>query len=132
MKMLGLIVVQKIGGAGSNGRGWSCSGGIGNPSGNFSEKNGTGGLLVCYANSIENNGTIDSNGTDCSASAYESGGASGGGSVNIFYKTAINNNGTISAEGGKSHALRSKGGNGGNGTVTIGSIATDIFVKDNL
>ncbi len=91
--------------------------------------NGTGGLLVVYANNLENTGTIDANGTtgghgtSYGTRAHAYGGSSGGGSVNIFYSGNYSNTGNITANGGTT------GGIGGNGTVTIGSIETGTFVE---
>jgi hypothetical protein len=121
------------------------SGGAGNPSGNdarptaganitvtgnatTSAEQGTGGLLIIYANSIDNTGTIASKGSasKCPAGYCNgvdaSGGSSGGGSVNIFYQNTLTNIGTISAQGGQSGAATRKGGNGGNGSVTTTQI----------
>lgn len=78
---------------------------------------GTGGLLIVYANTIENtNGKLFSRGT---SGGYNrdygcSGGSSGGGSINVFYKSQINK-GTIDA---------------GNGCVTTGNISTGKFISD--
>ena len=63
----------------------------------------------------------------------ETGGASGGGTVNIFYNSGTISNLKYSAAGGQAHGDNmSCGENGGNGTVTVGSIASGTFVKDNL
>lgn len=94
------------GGAGGNGE----KGGTGNPGGNPSGTTGTGGLLILYANNLNNNAKITSKGTD--SNGY--GGASGGGSVNIFYNELIKK-GTIEATGGNG----GEGGSGGNGSVTF-------------
>lgn len=94
-------------------------------------ENGTGGLLVIYANQIDNNGNITANGcaggevTTNSNSA--SGGASGGGSINIFYNNTITGIEKITATGGISNSGGSKGGAGGTGSITVGSIATGNF-----
>lgn len=61
------------------------------------------------------------------------GAGSGGGSINIFYKSKFTNN-QITAIGGKrgtSYVFSPPGpnaGNGGNGSITIGSISTGSFV----
>ena len=129
------------------------SGGAGNPAGrdarpssganvtvtgNYtgSAETGTGGLLVIFANELENIGTISAKGSSSKPPAgYNTnvsapGGSSGGGSVNIFANT-VTNTGTITAAGGVSvPSVWLVGGTGGNGTVTIGSIDTGIFIKN--
>lgn len=119
--------------------GYSAGGGAGNPggvgksgknvsSGTYSGKNGTGGLLILCADTINNQGTIASNGSSggqTSTRVPASGGSSGGGSINIFYKTELTR-GTITANGGPSGA--SGGAAGGNGSITVGSIATGNFI----
>jgi prepilin-type N-terminal cleavage/methylation domain-containing protein len=120
------------------------SGGAGNPSGNdarptaganitvtgnaaSSAVQGTGGLLIIYANTVNNNGTIEARGSASNfpagynTSVAASGGSSGGGSVNVFYNS-INNVGTITAQGGQSGACAKMGGNGGDGSVTTTQI----------
>ena len=96
-------------------------GGTGNPGGTGIEKvnngtSGTGGLLILYADSLNNNGKITSKGTD--SNGY--GGASGGGSVNIFYNK-LKNRGNVEVNGGAGN----NGGNGGDGSVTV----QDINIK---
>ena len=94
---------------------------------------GTGGLLIIYTDTFENNGTISANGTAPAPTtntyvAY--GGASGGGSVNIFYTNSIVNTGTVTAAGGvgltngygNGNAREAKSGSGGDGTVTYTQI----------
>ncbi len=84
---------------------------------NVSKYAGTGGLLIVYANTIENtNGKLFSRGTSggYNSSYGCSGGSSGGGSINVFYKSQINK-GTINA---------------GNGCVTTGNISTGKFISD--
>lgn len=114
--------------------GHRASGGAGNPGGSYTASggsygavgaNGTGGLLVIYANVIENNNTISSEGSLAGNIDLAPGGSSGGGSINIFYLDRINM-GSISAAGLK----RNAGGAGGDGAVTIGSISTKKFIKD--
>ena len=140
------------GGAGSKDSTAGCSkvGGVGNATpatvlGTISSStlqsptNGTGGLLIIYANNIINNASalITALGHNSGKTSYRlnpsalAGGSSGGGSINIFYKSGYINNNTsanngISAKGG----AMSPGGAGGAGTVTIGSIATGTFVKN--
>lgn len=100
----------------------SASMGAGNPGG------GTGGLIIIYSNIVHNNSNIMSKGSESWAASIR-GGGSGGGSINIFYTQQYKNTGTINADG----VACSNGGNGGaggNGTITIGSIATGTFVSD--
>ena len=129
-----------------------AGGGVGNPTGNssgryyeeYDKKDGTGGLLIIYANNIINNGIISANGVDASyteittsgSGTYSqvlTGGSSGGGSINIFYKNSYLNNGVLSAVGGDSNrglainsggygATTLKGGNGGDGSITVTKI----------
>lgn len=130
------------GGAGGNAKvnrpsgGYSvgAGGGAGNPGGAQASlkgsaqagSNGTGGLLIIYADTFENNSTISANGS-AGGSAYRAGGGgSGGGSVNIFCKTN-NKTGTITATGGAGgtgtrNGQSANGGAGGTGSVTIGNI----------
>ncbi len=116
----------------------SAGGGAGNPGGNGSiscgapaenGQNGTGGLLVIYANTLNNNGTISANGAsggyafssfDPSGPLWSigsSGGSSGGGSINIFYDTSYTL-GDIMANGGISANTDYTGGSGGDGSIT--------------
>lgn len=50
----------------------------------------------------------------------------GAGSINIFYRESYQNTGSITASGVK----RNAGGAGGNGSITVGSIATGSFVSN--
>ena len=81
-----------------------AGGGAGNPGGDsiggggVSGSNGTGGLLVIYANILENNNKITANGSS-GGSTNQSGGSSGGGSINIFCSTSYNDNGLMEAKG---------------------------------
>lgn len=134
---------SSIGGAGGNGAAnsqykYGSGGGAGNPIGKCvsncsAATNGTGGLLVIYADNFTNNGSITSNGSKGGNAYRAGGGGSGGGSINIFYNT-LTEKGTITANGGsygvgtRSSSERSNGGSGGAGTVTLGSIATGNFV----
>lgn len=133
------------GGAGGSGAqsGTQGSSGAGNPAGNSTLKNGlgengTGGLLIIYAESINNNGTIESKGSaggKVASTYYGAGGGSGGGSINIFYKNSYTSNGIIDFTGGAGGAKVASssvgpGGAGGNGSATIGSIATGTFVQN--
>ena len=76
-----------------------------------------GGLLIIFANSIQNTGKITSNGVK---GIYNNG--TGGGSINIFYKRYITQ-GTIEAKGGIGNDS-----NGGDGSVTIKHIE-DLDLK---
>ena len=105
-----------------------AGGGAGNPGGlgkvsvgqtiqsgiNYGEgtgENGTGGLLIIFANKFENKSQIISNGSNggktVSSDHSTGGGASGGGSVNIFYKELINE-GIVTANGGEGRYFRYK------------------------
>ena len=91
--------------------------------------NGTGGLLIIYADTLINTSTISANGLT-GGNGRVGGGSSGGGSINIFYNTYYNNNeGNIEYSGGAAVGTDTKGGAGGNGTLTEGSIKTGIFTK---
>lgn len=83
-----------------------------------------GGLLIICSQSFENNGTVQSNGSN----GGDNGGSSGGGSINIFYHSSYLNTGSIIANGGSS----AKGGRGGNGCITIGTFDKEggTFVKN--
>ena len=116
-----------IGGAGGQGQfkinQYNYAGGTGNPGGCSAGArcglNGTGGLLIIYANSYENNGQITAMGYDTAQyNSWSSGGASGGGSINVFYNYKIAS-GTLKANGGKSYESYYVGGPGGAGTVTM-------------
>ena len=89
---------------------------------------GTGGLLIIYANNIENeeNGKILSKGMN-GGNAVRSGGASGGGSINIFYKQIYLNNGIISADGGNVNYSVNNGGPGGNGSISVGQLLNGTY-----
>ena len=141
------INAKPNGGAGGNGTAWRWSsswiyryagGGAGNPGGigaysngegnysNYSGESGTGGLLILYSDVLYNAGSIASNGSN-GGDGYAAGGSSGGGSVNVFYRKNCEDSGKMEANGGE----YGNGGAGGNGTVTVGNIKTDTFVKDN-
>ena len=88
------------------------------------ENVGTGGLLIMYAKSLYNNGSIESNGSSNDindTSVQIPGGSSGGGSINIFYiDNCIEN---ASSNGGKATLdWGVEGGAGGNGSVTYSQI----------
>ena len=119
------------GGAGGSGAksGTNGSSGAGNPAGHSTLRLGE------YAESITNNGTIESKGSSGGAanSVYGAGGGSGGGSINIFYKNSYASSGIIDFAGGSGGARSNAtgpGGSGGNGSATIGSIATGTFVQN--
>lgn len=149
---------SSFGGAGTVGMGsfapGSSGGGAGNPGayghiGSYSNpstaasykgSDGTGGLLIIYADQLENNGSITANGAK-GGPGIAPGGGSGGGSINIFYQTLVNE-GSVVALGGDAGDISSTGygtssngnvsygmeaGSGGAGTVTLGSISTGTF-----
>lgn len=106
-------------------------GGAGNPGGtgnSYPGQTGTGGLLIIYANNMKNEGTIKSNGS--SGGGVRSGGGSGGGSINIFYKNTYECIKGIYSNAGGPKTGSTQGGAGGNGTTTIGSIATGTFTNN--
>ena len=118
-------------------------GGVGNPGGTGAGggtvnhtndgANGTGGLLVIYANDIDNKATISANGTNNKSGYRFTGGGSGAGSINIFYYNSYVSTGTISAIGGtdgKETDVTERSGFGGNGSITIGSVRTASFVAN--
>lgn len=93
---------------------------LGNPGGkgminvsqttSLSGSNGTGGLLIIYANTFINNSNIESKGSK-GGDGYNyggQGGSSGGGSINIFY----NNKGTTSTIDASGGIANSQGGAG--------------------
>ena len=121
----------------------AVSGGVGNPSGGYSWTNvtnhgsyanpsdsGVGGRIIIYCNTFENNGGIKVNGVSNSWTFDKyncwiiNGGASGAGAVDVFY-TELVSEGTIEAYGGSqanqssSQSPLIKGGNGGNGSITL-------------
>lgn len=134
-----LTMASNIGGAGGNAEcndTISVGGGAGNPGGYGANssgmiknpevrgKNGTGGLLIIYANSIINNGNIIANGSQGGVASV-GGGASGGGTINIFFKDEVLK-GNIEAAGG----IRANTGlAGANGTVSIGSIISGNYTE---
>ena len=123
--------------------GRSSSGGTGNPGGygalhtsgslsnegNMAEyrgSDGTGGLLILFANKYNNQGKVEANGVNSTTLSSIEGGASGGGSINIFYNQLIENKSCI-AEGGKTTY---QGGAGGNGSISIGTIASGSYKEE--
>lgn len=128
------------GGAGGNGVGNyndEAGGGAGNPGGTggadiTKAENGTGGLLIIYANNIINNSIIEANGSNGGTSSRNAGGgSSGGGSINIFYKdNYTENNGSITADGGIAMcATGYKGGAGGTGSISVGQILNGTYTS---
>ena len=132
------------GGPGGSAAG-GAGGGAGNPAGSGSNglvapQNGTGGLLIIYADSYKNSGTIVANGSDGGLMNINStnGAGSGAGSINIFTnqeteidQLGIDKNakytvmlGTVTVNGGtgKNSASSTNSGNGGTGSINIGEI----------
>lgn len=116
----------------SNTGGYSAGGGAGNGGGApaypsccvaYAGTGGTGGLLIIYAGTFENNGTISSNGSSGGYGTGASGGSSGGGSINIFAST-ISSYGIIVANGG---ATQTYGSLGGQGTINVGQIYNNNY-----
>ena len=90
---------------------------------NYYGQNGTGGLLILYADTLYNKGNITSEGSKGGA-GNAGGGSSGGGSINIF-ANVINEVSTVSAAGGISTGS-TKSGAGGDGSVTINKVKPDL------
>ena len=111
--------------------------GAGNPAGtskdefrrecNFPSSNGTGGLLIIYANKVKNNCNILSQGIPGGNSSWVGGGSSGGGSINIFYKDKYENLGILNSNGGNPNGGRWKGGPGGTGSISIGQLIDGTY-----
>lgn len=123
------------------GYGRTAGGGAGNPCGTgsinaevnptYNGQNGTGGLLIIYANIINNgsNSEILSQGSS-GGNGMVGGGASGGGSINIFVKKEYNNQPkNINANGGSATGTITLSGKGGNGSVSVGSVETENYVS---
>ena len=120
---------------------------LGSENTDYTGGEGSGGLLVIYANELNNQGTISSNGSNGAGAwcnlpgEYKGavgGGGSGGGSINVFYRT-LSNIGTITANGGAGGDVQNcidgnmgciNGGAGGNGTVTLGNVSSGNFVEN--
>ncbi len=83
--------------------------------------NGTGGLLIIYANDLYNGGLITSNGSN-GGTGTSGGGSSGGGSINVFANN-ISNYGDSSASGG---SIIARAGAGGDGDVTLTEVKPDL------
>jgi hypothetical protein len=119
---------------------------VGNESANTAQA-GTGGLLIIFANIVNNNGNIQSNGSNVGprnlgVTRHAGGGASGGGSINVFYRSS-HVRGTITANGGVSTGftglisdtgafVNEDGGSGGNGTVTVTQMPGNISLPANV
>ena len=96
--------------------------------------NGTGGLLVIYANVFNNLGIISSIGSNGgNVNWHGSGGGSGGGSINIFYKSNISL-GTITVSGGSAGGSQGgwyyRGFDGEEGSISVGNISTGTYISD--
>lgn len=112
----------------------SAGGGAGNPGGSgnnatttntFYGSNGTGGLLIVYANSFDSTGNLIAKGYKgypLNGGSISSGGSSGGGSINVFYKTIISNGNTNVSGGAQVTSSLASGGAGGSGTVNYTQI----------
>lgn len=133
--------MEELGGNARRTANGQAGGGVGNPGGksvgndnSARGADGTGGLLIVYADIMNNNGSITAQGVTNKGQYGGVGGSSGGGSVNIFYKSKINI-GYTSADGG-SRGINANSnfdiysGAGGNGTVSKGSIATGSYVGE--
>lgn len=111
--------------------GYNPTGGAGNPNGKNYGNNainfGTGGLLIINTEKLIGGGNIESNGSKSDDSWSTTGGGSGAGSINIFTKQ-ISNEINITANGVKCSGA-GHGGTGGNGSITIGNIATGTFIE---
>lgn len=141
---------------------YAASGGVGIPAGGNSALNtfwnyntsgtymnaqniGVGGRIIIFCNEFTNNGIIEANGIGTALGKIYSGatgGASGGGAIDIFFKT-IHTQGTITANGGIGGTIHHngittgtngnyRGGNGGNGCVTLSYFSGDIDVIESL
>lgn len=93
-------------------------------------------MLIIKTNTIINNATINSNGSNGGYGRIDGGGGSGGGSINLFYNDTIIK-GTITVNcgyggttSGENLVYKRVGGNGGAGCITIGNISTGTFAKD--
>ncbi len=124
---------KSVGGGAGNpgGKGWYSSGNniTGNATTDTSKgEDGTGGLLILYANNLFNNGEISAKGSNGGKAILgdrnASGGSSGGGSINIFAKHISTY--SITAKGGASNgnSLNPFGGAGGDGTITINELGS--------
>lgn len=132
---------RRAGGGAGNPGGYGGAQGSGNQE-YLKGENGTGGLLIIYANEIINNGIIESNGSKGKIYSDQSqsqqgigGGSSGAGSINIFYKNRIVQNRIIRANGGEAASdsyVGNKGARGGNGSIFIGSVLSGSYIGTNI
>ena len=106
-------------------------GGCGNPSGNFAEP-GTGGLLIVKCSRYIGEGLLFSSGSNGGRGIHASGGSSGGGSINLFASKVDNIN--VNVSGGiavnpneMNGGIWKRGGAGGTGTSTIGTIVGGYY-----
>jgi len=123
---------------GSDGGG-AGGGGVGNPGGTgglpaANGANGTGGLLIIYAKTFINAGSLLSQGISNNTytnAAVRCGGSSGGGSINLFYSDIIYNVGVCNVNGGPAGAtgagVSNISGAGGNGSLTTTQIEPYLF-----
>ena len=90
----------------------------------YSGKNGTGGLLVLYTDTLYNMGIISSEGSS-GGNGQAGGGSSGGGSINILAND-IKLQGKTSVSGGAASGT-TRGGVGGTGSVTVTELQADLI-----
>ncbi len=93
----------------------------------YSGQNGTGGLLILYADTLYNKGMISSNGS-IGGSGQAGGGSSGGGSINIF-ANKIPVKGLTNVLGGASNGSY-RGGAGGTGSTVSIQLKPDLNYPD--
>ena len=92
--------------------------------------NGTGGLLIVYAQTLSGTGNFSAHGTNAKgADYYGKAGASGGGSINIFYNTTTLTGVNCNSNGGTAVKGSYPGGDGKNGTISVGTVATGNYVE---
>ena len=114
------------------------AGGAGNPGGAaYADggwgRNGTGGLLIIYANTFENNNNIESRGNSGASGSWTAGGGSGGGSINVLSENIVRC-GNLYVNGGSGGRYAA---GGGSGSASIGRIvngqytAIDPLLYDN-
>lgn len=125
-------------GAGGTTGSVTAGSGAGNPNGEgsysgYKGENGTGGLLIIYADTFDNSGVIKSNGSKGGETRYEgAGGGSGAGTINIFYNN-LSEKGTINAISGNAGGgivYTQQAQNGENGSISMGNISTGNYVAD--
>lgn len=98
--------------------------GVGNPGSN----NGTGALLIIFANKIKNEGKILSNGVEAPYDT-ETAGSSGAGSINVFYIDEYTSTGTIETKGFATKGYLQTGGAGGTGSISVGQLLNGIYTS---